>query len=227
MHENPKLTIAIDGPSGSGKSSVSKEVARHFGLAYLDTGAMYRAATYRVLELGIDLNDAEAIAKAVKEMPLVFGTNINEEEIMMGSTDIREEIRSERISSAVSAVASVPAVREYLIGLQRWTIDHAVNGMVAEGRDITTVVAPDADARILLTASEEVRMARRGLENSEKSGASGDLSKQIAERDAKVNNFMEAAEGVTLVDSSDLDFNETVSAVINAVDDQVKAKRAG
>ena len=227
MHENPKLTIAIDGPSGSGKSSVSKEVARHFGLAYLDTGAMYRAATYRVLELGIDLNDAEAIAKAVKEMPLVFGTNINEEEIMMGSTDIREEIRSERISSAVSAVASVPAVREYLIGLQRWTIDHAVNGMVAEGRDITTVVAPDADARILLTASEEVRMARRGLENSEKSGASGDLSKQIAERDAKVNNFMEAAEGVTLVDSSDLDFNETVSAVINAVNDQLKAKRAG
>lgn len=69
MHENPKLTIAIDGPSGSGKSSVSKEVARHFGLAYLDTGAMYRAATYRVLELGIDLNDAEAIAKAVEEMP--------------------------------------------------------------------------------------------------------------------------------------------------------------
>ena len=177
-----------------------------------------------MLELGIDLNDAEAIAKAVKEMPLVFGTNINEEEIMMGSTDIREEIRSERISSAVSAVASVPAVREYLIGLQRWTIDHA------EGRDITTVVAPDADARILLTASEEVRMARRGLENSEKSGASGDLSKQIAERDAKdakVNNFMEAAEGVTLVDSSDLDFNETVSAVINAVNDQLKAKRAG
>ena len=93
MHENPKLTIAIDGPSGSGKSSVSKEVARHFGLAYLDTGAMYRAATYRVLELGIDLNDAEAIAKAVEEMPLVFGTNIKEEEILMGSTDIREEIR--------------------------------------------------------------------------------------------------------------------------------------
>ena len=229
MHENPKLTIAIDGPSGSGKSSVSKEVARHFGLAYLDTGAMYRAATYRVLELGIDLNDAEAIAKAVEEMPLVFGTNIKEEEILMGSTDIREEIRSERISSAVSAVASVPAVREHLIGLQRWMIDHAINGMVAEGRDITTVVAPDADARILLTASEE-RMARRALENAEKSGASGDLSKQIAERDAKdskVNNFMEAAEGVTLVDSSDLDFNATVSAVINAVNDQLKAKREG
>ncbi len=216
MHENPKLTIAIDGPSGSGKSSVSKEVARHFGLAYLDTGAMYRAATYRVLELGIDLNDAEAIAKAVEEMPLVFGTNIKEEEILMGSTDIREEIRSERISSAVSAVASVPAVREHLIGLQRWMIDHAINGMVAEGRDITTVVAPDADARILLTASEEVRMARRGLENAERDA-----------KDSKVNNFMEAAEGVTLVDSSDLDFNATVSAVINAVNDQLKAKRAG
>ena len=85
MHENPKLTIAIDGPSGSGKSSVSKEVARHFGLAYLDTGAMYRAATYRVLELGIDLNDAEAIAKAVKEMPWCSARTSSEEEIMMGS----------------------------------------------------------------------------------------------------------------------------------------------
>ena len=118
----------------------------------------------------------------------------------MGTTDIREEIRTERISGAVSAVASVPAVREYLIELQRWTINHAVNGIVAEGRDITTVVAPDADARILLTASEEVRMARRGLENTEKSGESGDLTQQISERDtqdSKVNNFMEAAPGVT------------------------------
>ena len=221
MHENPKLTIAIDGPSGSGKSSVSKEVARHFGLAYLDTGAMYRAATYRVLQLDIDLADQDAIGKAVQEMPLVFGTNIKEEEILMGTTDIREEIRTERISGAVSAVASVPAVREYLIELQRWTINQAVNGIVAEGRDITTVVAPDADARIL-------RMARRGLENTEKSGESGDLTQQISERDtqdSKVNNFMEAAPGVTLVDSSDLDFNETVSAVINAVNAQVKAKR--
>ena len=217
MHENPKLTIAIDGPSGSGKSSVSKEVARHFGLAYLDTGAMYRAATYRVLQLDIDLADQDAIGKAVREMPLVFGTNIKEEEILMGTTDIREEIRTERISGAVSAVASVPAVREYLIELQRWTINHAVNGIVAEGRDITTVVAP-----------EEVRMARRGLENTEKSGESGDLTQQISERDtqdSKVNNFMEAAPGVALVDSSDLDFNETVSAVINAVNVQVKAKR--
>jgi len=189
---------------------------------------MYRAATYRVLQLDIDLADQDAIGKAVREMPLVFGTNIKEEEILMGTTDIREEIRTERISGAVSAVASVPAVREYLIELQRWTINHAVNGIVAEGRDITTVVAPDADARILLTASEEVRMARRGLENIEKSGESGDLTQQISERDtqdSKVNNFMEAAPGVALVDSSDLDFNETVSAVINAVNAQVKAKR--
>lgn len=230
MHEKPKLTIAIDGPSGSGKSSVSKEVARHFGLAYLDTGAMYRAATWYVLKRGIDLADAEAISQAVVEMPLVFGTNIKEEEILIGSTDVREQIRSERVSVAVSAVASVPAVREHLIGLQRWAIGHAVNGIVAEGRDITTVVAPDADARILLTASEEVRMARRGLENTEKSGSAGDLTQQISERDAqdsKVNNFMQAAAGVELIDSSELDFNATVSAVINAVNAQVKAKRGG
>ena len=105
-----------------------------------------------------------------------------------------------------------------------------MNGIVAEGRDITTVVAPDADARILLTASEEVRMARRGLENTEKSGSAGDLTQQISERDAqdsKVNNFMQAAAGVELIDSSELDFNATVSAVINAVNAQVKAKRGG
>ena len=105
-----------------------------------------------------------------------------------------------------------------------------MNGIVAEGRDITTVVAPDADARILLTASEEVRMARRGLANTEKSGSAGDLTQQISERDAKdskVNNFMQAAAGVELIDSSELDFNATVSAVINAVNAQVKAKRGG
>lgn len=228
MHEKPKLTIAIDGPSGSGKSSVSKQVARHFGLAYLDTGAMYRAATWHVLEQGIDLADKHAIAQAVAAMPLTFGTNAKEEEILVGSKDVRELIRTERISAAVSTVASIPAVREHLIGQQRWMIEHAVNGMVAEGRDITTVVAPDADARILLTASEEVRKARRGLENTEKGQGKGDLGKQISDRDrqdSKVNNFMEAATGVKLVDSSDMDFDATVSAVINAVNEQVKARR--
>ena len=125
-------------------------------------------------------------------------------------------------------MASVPEVREHLIALQRSAIDHAMNGMVAEGRDITTVVAPDADARILLTASEEVRMRRRGLELADK-GDNQDLTKQISERDAKdskVNNFMQAAEGVELIDSSEMDFNETVNAVINSINAQVKAKRA-
>ena len=228
MHENPKLTVAMDGPSGSGKSSVAKEVARHFGLAYLDTGAMYRAATWHVLDQGISLDDKTAIAQAVKAMNLVFSCNPAEEEIMVGTQDIREAIRGEEVSNAVSAVASVPEVREHLIALQRSAIDHAMNGMVAEGRDITTVVAPDADARILLTASEEVRMRRRGLELADK-GDNQDLTKQISERDAKdskVNNFMQAAEGVELIDSSEMDFNETVNAVINSINAQVKAKRA-
>ena len=228
MHENPKLTVAMDGPSGSGKSSVAKEVARHFGLAYLDTGAMYRAATWHVLDQGISLDDKAAIAQAVKAMNLVFSCNPAEEEIMVGTQDIREAIRGEEVSNAVSAVASVPEVREHLIALQRSAIDHAMNGMVAEGRDITTVVAPDADARILLTASEEVRMRRRGLELADK-GDKQDLTKQISERDAKdskVNNFMQAAEGVELIDSSEMDFNETVNAVINSINAQVKAKRA-
>ena len=137
---------------------------------------------------------------------------------------MREAIREPRISEAVSAVASNMDVRQILIDLQRDFIARSTTGMVAEGRDITTVVAPDADARVLLTASEEVRLARRGLQlggtqNSEQ------LAAQVSARDAKdskVTSFTEAAEGVALVDSSELNFEETIAAVIEAVEGQLK-----
>lgn len=220
-----QLVIAVDGPSGSGKSSVSKAVARHFGLAYLDTGAMYRALTWHCLNEGIDLEDPEAIVAATKDFPLEQGTNPDAESVLVGGVDVAQAIREPRISQSVSAVASVPAVRQFLIDLQREFIENSGRRMVAEGRDITTVVAPDADARILLTASEEVRMARRGLELGGSQNAE-QLTQQVVERDrkdSKVNNFTEAAEGVTLVDSSDLDYEETVAAVIAAVEKALSA----
>lgn len=221
-----KLTIAIDGPSGSGKSSVSKAVARHYGLEYLDTGAMYRALTWYCLDTRVDTSDADALIAAARSFPYVQGTSPDEEIIEVGGVDVRDAIREPRISEAVSAVASNMTVRQILIDLQRDFINRAPRGMVAEGRDITTVVAPDADARILLTASEEVRLARRGLQlggtlNSEQ------LANQVSERDkkdSKVTSFTEAAEGVTLVDSSDLNYEETIDAVIAAVDAALTTK---
>ncbi|MGV3017343.1 (d)CMP kinase [Rothia sp. 88186D007BW] len=218
-----KLVIAIDGPSGSGKSSVSKAVAKHYGLEYLDTGAMYRALTWYCLDTQVDTADAAALVAAAQSFPYVQGTSPDEEVIEVGGVDVRDAIREPRISEAVSAVASHMQVRQILIDMQRGFIARSQAGMVAEGRDITTVVAPDADARVLLTASEEVRLARRGLQlggtqNSEQ------LAAQVSARDAKdskVTSFTEAAEGVALVDSSELNFEKTIAAVIEAVEDQL------
>lgn len=220
-----KLVIAIDGPSGSGKSSVSQAVAQHFNLEYLDTGAMYRALTWYCLDQNTDLTNPEAIIAAAEKFPLYQGTNPAEESIVVDSTNVGEAIREPRISESVSAVASVPRVREILIQMQRDAIANSGNGMVAEGRDITTVVAPDADARVLLTASEEVRLARRGLQLGG-TQSSSELQAQVVQRDAKdskVNNFTEAAPGVALVDSSDLDFEQTIAAVVAAVEEQINS----
>ncbi|WP_144937582.1 (d)CMP kinase [Rothia kristinae] len=216
-----ELVIAIDGPSGSGKSSVAREVATRLKLAYLDTGAMYRALTWWVLETGTDPQDAEAVAEAAKSLPLQLGTDPIVETVMCNGVDIREAIRSERVTAAVSAVASNPEARRALIAQQRLEIVSNSKRIVAEGRDITTVVAPDATVRILLTASEEVRKARRG-EQLGGDRTSEQLEADVSRRDAadsRVNNFTEAAEGVELVDSTDLDFEQTVAEVIRVIDE--------
>ena len=154
------LTIAIDGPSGSGKSSVSKAVARRLGVGYLDTGAMYRALTWWCLEQGLDLTDPDAVAAAARDLPLEIGTDPDAPTVSVGGTDVSEAIRTTRVSTAVSAVATNLEVRSVLQQLQRdlmAQIAGRAGGVVAEGRDITTVVAPDARVRGLLTASEEAR----------------------------------------------------------------------
>ncbi|MFW0155165.1 (d)CMP kinase [Rothia sp. P6271] len=223
-----ELVIAIDGPSGSGKSSVSEQIARHYQLAYLDTGAMYRALTWYCLEEHVDLNDTSAVIEAAQRFPLEQSTTVDEKFLRVGGTDVSEQIRSPRISESVSAIASVPEVRSLLVAQQCQMIEDCARRIVVEGRDITTVVAPDAHARVLLTASEEVRMARRGIQLGGTQNQQ-QLQKQVAERDAKdsrVNNFMEAAEGVTLVDSSELDFEQTILAVRGAIEDQIHSDSA-
>lgn len=149
------LVVAVDGPSGSGKSSVSKAVARRLGAAYLDTGAMYRAVAWHCLHEGVDLADAEAVAAAAVAMDLDQSTDPDVEAVRVGGTDVTEAIRGPEVTDTVSTVAVVIPVREELHRRQRAAIA-AAGRMVAEGRDITTVVAPDAHARVLLTDRKSV-----------------------------------------------------------------------
>ncbi|AFR28497.1 (d)CMP kinase [Arthrobacter sp. Rue61a] len=213
------LVIAIDGPSGSGKSSVSKEVARRLKLAYLDTGAMYRALTWYCLKTGVDLQDGAAVEQASKIMPLEISTSTATEYVAVDGTDITDEIRDPLISSSVSAVATTLGARTELIRRQRELIDQHHRRMVVEGRDITTVVVPNAEVRMLLTASEEARLRRRGIQLGG-TQTKEQLNSQVIQRDAKdstVVNFTQAADGVVTLDSSDLNFEETVETALAIV----------
>jgi len=221
----PPLVIAIDGPSGSGKSSVSRAVAQRLGVAYLDTGAMFRALTWWCVQQGVDLQDQPAVARAARELPLQMGTDPGCPSVRVGGVLVDDAIRSTAISETVSAVATNLGVRAELRSRQRALIAGSVEssgGVVAEGRDITTVVAPEARVRILLSASQEARLARRATELHGGSGqaAVSATRDQIVRRDrddSTVSQFMEAAPGVTMLDTSDLDFRQSVEAVLEVV----------
>lgn len=224
-HPLAGVVVAIDGPSGSGKSSVSKQVARALGFGYLDTGAMYRALAWWCLEQGIDLDDEDAVTAAAADFPLTIGTDPDDPHVTVGGVDVVREIRETRISTMVSQVATVIPVRELMRDLQRDLITQAGSdaaGVVVEGRDITTVVAPDAAVRILLTASEEARLARRSKElHGDAAEASVAATRsQVVDRDrmdSTVSQFTVAADGVTTIDTSDLDFDGSVDAVLQVV----------
>jgi cytidylate kinase len=211
--------VAIDGPAGSGKSSVSKQAARELEWGYLDTGAAYRAltwATQNVAGLGLA---ALAVADLPKAFEYSISTDPNDYWVRVGSVDVTEAIRATVVAESVSSVARIPEVRAYMKALTRAIVaDCARPGIIVEGRDITTVVLPDAPVRLLLTASEEVRLSRRSAEI----GATehSEVARQVSQRDAsdaKVVDFMNPAEGVTLIDSSDLNFAQTVAAVLENI----------
>jgi cytidylate kinase len=214
------LVIAIDGPSGSGKSTVARAVAQRLGLNYLDTGAMYRALTWWALERGLDLADEQAVAQAARAVLLQIGTDPAAPSIAVDGTDVGAAIRETRISEAVSAVATNLAVRAEMVRRQQQLI--STGGWVAEGRDITTVVAPEAPVRVLLLAREAERLARRArdVHGEADEAALAATHDQVVRRDAQdstVAAFTEAAPGVTLVDSSDLSVEQTVDAVLALV----------
>ncbi|WP_127842037.1 bifunctional cytidylate kinase/GTPase Der [Actinomyces wuliandei] len=235
------IVVAVDGPSGSGKSSVSRAVAARLGLAYLDTGAMYRAAAWWCQQQGADLSDSAAAARTVATMPLEVGLDPDAPRVLCDGTDITQEIREPRISQVVSQVATNLGVRAALAGLQREIIAaeraglgssfSGGAGVVAEGRDITTVIAPEAEVRLLLTASEEDRLARRAgdLEAAGRKVDEPDLRDQVVRRDrddATVSQFLTAAEGVTLVDTSGLTLDESVTRVLDLVEQAVSEAAA-
>jgi CMP/dCMP kinase len=208
------LVIAMDGPSGSGKSSVSKGVARALGLRYLDTGAMYRAMTWWMLREGVPVDDPAAVAARAGEPDLRSGTDPDAPAISVGGTDVSRPIRTPEVTGAVSAVAAVPAVRERLVALQREII--GVGGIVVEGRDIGTVVAPDAAVKIYLTASAEARAQRR---NNELTGATVAATQaDMARRDhldstRKADPLARAADAVE-VDTTSLTLSEVITEVV-------------
>jgi cytidylate kinase len=219
-----KIVIAVDGPAGSGKSSVSRAAARVLGFDYQDSGAAYRALAWSMLERGIDTGSADAVVASLADFDYLIGTDPDHYFVRVGQTDVTHAIREPRVSAVVSAVARIPEVRATLTELFRGVIAASERpGIITEGRDITTVVAADADVRILLTASEEARMARRSAEVPGQSAQT--VGEQLSARDAqdsRVVDFLNAADGVTTIDSTNLDFDQTVSAVVELVRGQAQ-----
>ncbi len=214
-----RLVIAIDGPSGSGKSTTSRGVAKALGLAYLDTGAMYRAVTRAFLDAGVDPTDTAGVIDATVGANLEISTDPDDQWVRVNGRDVTTAIREPEVSANASAVSTVPECRANLVARQRAIIDAAPAGIVAEGRDITTVVAPDADVRLLLTADPEIRMARRKAELGDKVDAA-QLADQVLRRDSddsKLVNFTTAADGVTHLDCTYLTLDETIAAVLDLV----------
>jgi len=212
------LVIAIDGPSGSGKSSTSKLVAKRLGLAYLDTGSMYRAIALACMPGdAVSTPDKAGIIAVAKWVSLEVGTDPTAPSIAVDGVDVTAEIRRPEVSACVSTVAVVPEVREILTEQMRDIVAQA-GRIVLEGRDTTTVVTPDAQVRVLLVADQDARMARRKAELDGVSHA--DLADQVVRRDrddATVSQFETPAPGVTCIDSTDMTLDEVADAVIDLV----------
>jgi cytidylate kinase len=219
--------VTLDGPSGTGKSSVARDVARRLGAAYLDTGAMYRAATVAVLDAGVSLDDKVAVARAVAEARIEVGTSARREVVKVDGVDVRERIRGAEVTRAVSPVSAVPAVRRRLVAQQRALVAEA-DAVVVEGRDIGTVVLPEAALKIYLTASPEVRAQRRagqlGVTDPEKIAA---LAKDLRRRDdhdsRRADSPLRPAEDAVVVDSTDLDKAAVVERVVELARSAVAA----
>jgi CMP/dCMP kinase len=212
------IVVAIDGPSGSGKSSTSRGVATRLGLRYLDTGAMYRGMTWWMLREGVDVHDRAAVAARTGEPEILSGTDANGPSIVVEGVDVGLAIRSAEVNAAVSPVSAVPEVRERLVELQRRTIDDG--GIVVEGRDIGAVVAPFAQVKVYLTADPAARAQRR---SAEEGGTDVDTTQQsLLARDAidssRAASPLTMAEGAVHIDTTGYTLDEVIDQVVALVE---------
>jgi cytidylate kinase len=217
--------IAIDGPSGSGKSTVSRNLAARLRVPYLDTGAMYRAATWAVLQKGVDVADLSAVADVVADSELEVGIDPAGPTVELNGVDARGPIRGTEVTASVSAVAAIPAVRQILVAEQQRLIaaavrgetEFAARGIVVEGRDIATVVAPDAVLKVYLTASEAARASRRHGESAQ-AGNVTQVQQDLARRDAidssRAVNPLRQDDSAVLVDTTAMSIDEVVTELV-------------
>jgi len=225
LREN--VVVAIDGPSGSGKSSTSRGVADRLGLRYLDTGAMYRAITWWMLRQGVDVHDPAAVSARVEEPEILSGTDPLGPTILVDGVDVGLAIRSDEVNAAVSPVAAVPAVRQRLLELQHEII--GAGGIVVEGRDIGSVVAPDADVKVFLTADAAARAHRRALEEG---GADIEATREsLLARDeidtGRTASPLVMAEGAVHVDGTAYSLVDVVDLVVSLVEAAAGLNREG
>ena len=224
------LVIAIDGPAGTGKSSVARGLAKSLGAEYLDTGAMYRIVTLSVLRSGIDLGDATAIADVAEGIELAVGHDPGEDRSYLAGEDVSTEIRGDAVTSAVSTVSAVPAVRARLVALQR-ALAQGQGSVVVEGRDIGTVVLPDADLKIFLTASAEERARRRNDQNVA-AGLLGEYERVLADvkrRDhldsTRAVSPLRSAEDAIVVDTSHMTQAEVIAHLIELAEQKTEVSQ--
>ena len=220
--------VAVDGPAGSGKSSVCRGVAQRLGYRYLDTGAMYRAMTWAVLRAGIDPFDEPCVSAFASTPSIVSGTNPSSPQIEVDGTDVSEPIRTPEVTGAVSAVSAVPAVRDRLVALQRERAREAGladEGIVVEGRDIGSVVLPSADLKVFLTADPAIRALRRAREQSGGEAVAEasitETGEALSKRDAfdssrAASPMMRAADAV-IVDTTEMSLEQVVDHVCGLI----------
>lgn len=216
--KRPALVIAVDGPSGSGKSSTSRGVAQRLGADYLDTGSMYRALALWCQSRQIPADHTEAVVSAAKALPLQVETDPAYFRVRLDGRDVTAQLHTPQISGIVSGYAAIRAVRNELTERMRAIIADR-RRIVVEGRDITTVVAPDADVRVLLQADPERRIARR-VRQLNGTADEQTVTRQVVGRDAAdaaSSEFETPAEGVTLIDSSRINLNTVIGMVIDLV----------
>ena len=220
-----KIAVAVDGPAGAGKSSISKIVAKKLGYLYIDTGAMYRSVTWAVLHNHIDVNNQKAVEALLPELDLTMEASDDSCKVFIAGQDVTDYIRTPQVNNAVSIVASYKGVRQYLVERQRLMAE--AGGVILDGRDIGSVVLPDAELKIYLTASVEARAMRRYLEVKGTSNEQTleDIKDSVMQRDDMDKNRKESpliqVEDAVLVDSSDMTFDETVEHILHLIQERI------